>query len=370
MVSEKALKKMRILVFWEKHGLEATQEAFQVKRRTLFDWKQRFQEGGMKIEALNDHSRAPKRKRVREWDERIIAEIKRLRFEHPNLGKDKIYPELLAYCTEHALACPTISTIGRIIKDLRGLRMFPQKVSHFGKIKTWKRAKKLRKPKDFKTAYPGHLVSLDSIERRIHGSKRYIITFEDIHTRFTFAWSTTSHASPAAKEFFDLCLQVFPFPITFVLTDNGSEFAKEFSKSMKELHLTHYHTYPRTPKMNAHIERFNRTIQEEFVDFHVFDLLTPPVFNNKLIDYLIWYNTKRVHHAFKNKLSPVQFMLSLDPVILNIPQECKDGWTRTHPCHFSNGALYLFYEATSLLFSIAITSYVTGKSDQARFSRR
>jgi len=39
--------------------------------------------------------------------------------------------------------------------------MFPQKVSHFGKVRKIKRAKKLRKPKDFKALYPGHMVALD-----------------------------------------------------------------------------------------------------------------------------------------------------------------------------------------------------------------
>ena len=34
-------------------------------------------------------------------------------------------------------------------------------------------------------------------------------------------------------------------------------------------------------------------------------------FNRKLMNYLTFYNTQRVHYAFKNKLSPVQFMLQL-----------------------------------------------------------
>lgn len=330
MVSEKALKRMKILVFWEKHGLEATMEAFDVKRRTLFNWKNKFQQGGQKIEALNEKSRVPQKKRIRQWPEEIKAEIKRLRWEHPNLGKDKLHPELKLFCNQNDLKCPTITTIGRIIKDLGGLRIFPQKLSHFGKVKPIKRTKKLRKPKDFKALYPGHLVALDTIEKRVQGSKRYIITFEDIYTRFTFAWSTNSHASLAAKEFFELCLKIFPFPISFVLTDNGSEFAKEFSKTMKELHLIHFHTYPKTPKMNAHLERFNRTIQDEFVDFHMSDLLNTKIFNNKVIDYLVWYNTRRVHHAFKNKLSPIQFILSTESVNFNLPQECKVGWTHTY----------------------------------------
>jgi transposase InsO family protein len=141
--------------------------------------------------------------------------------------------------------------------------------------------------------------------------------------------STSSHASRAAKEFFYICLKAFPYPIDFVLTDNGSEFAKEFNQTLNELHLTHYHTYPRTPKMNAHVERFNRSFKEEFLNYKTFELAEDPVsFNAKILDYLIWYNTKRVHCAFQNKMTPVQYALSrLEPV--KIPAKCNSGWTHT-----------------------------------------
>ena len=330
MITEKALKKTRILVFWEKHGLSATMEAFQIKRRTLFDWKNKWIKGGKKPEALNEKKRIPTTKRKRIWHEDIIAEIKRQRWEHPNLGKEKIHPILQRFCKDKNLLCPKPKTIGRIIKDLGGLRMFPQKVYHNGRVKPQNRQKKLRKPKDFNATYPGHCVALDTIERHIHGSRRYVITFEDIYTRFSFAWATTSHASLAAKEFFGYCLKVFPFPIAFVLTDNGSEFMKHFEQELKRLHLQHYHTYPRTPKMNAHVERFNRTIQEEFIDYHAGELLNVTAFNRKLIDWLIWYNTERVHYAFQNKMTPVEFMLSLPVLpIHQSTQECKSGWPHT-----------------------------------------
>ena len=329
MISKKALHKARVLAFWEKHGLKATLDAFEVKRRTLFNWKRQFNQGGRVNIALNEKKRTPKKKRVRIWSEQIIAEIKRLRWLHPNLGKDKVHPELKEFCNTNKLKCPKIATIGRIIKDLGGLRMYPSKVSHFGKIKPIKRTKVLRKPKDLKAEYPGHLVALDTVERIVWGKRRYVITFEDIYTRFSFAWSTSSHASLAAKEFFDLCRKVFPFPFVLVLTDNGSEFKKHFNQELNRLHLIHYHTYPKQPKMNAHVERFNRTIQEEFVDYHANDLTDTQIFNRKLMDWLIWYNTKRVHYAFKNKLSPVQFILSLDTN--QLPQECNLTWTHTPP---------------------------------------
>jgi hypothetical protein len=265
MITEKAKYRAKVLFFREKHGLEATLDAFPVRRSTLFLWKRKFNESSGKLESLNSQSRAPQNRRKRLWPEEIVNEIKRLRWEHPNLGKDKIYPLLLKFCITNKLECPQSSTIGRLIKDLGGLRIFPQKVSHFGKVKPLKRKKVPRKPKDFKAEYPGHLVALDTIERFVHGLRRYIITFEDIYTRFGFAWAAKSHASKAAKEFFDYCRHVFPYPITFVLTDNGSEFKKHFNEELMKLHLTHYHTYPKQPKMNSHCERFNRTIQEELL---------------------------------------------------------------------------------------------------------
>ena len=125
----------------------------------------------------------------------------------------------------------------------------------------------------------------------------------------------------------------------WVLTDNGSEFKKHFSDKLKELNLTHYHTYPKTPKMNAHMERFNRTIQDDWIDWHITELRDPDVFNHHLIDYLIFYNTLRVHHAFQNKLSPVQFMMQwqaqqvVNQIALqtniNFPYESHIGWRYT-----------------------------------------
>lgn len=344
MFTEKAKYKAKVLVFWEKHGLLATIDAFPVKRSTLFLWKKKLKENHGQFTSLNDKKRIPKHTRKRDWPLEIRQKIKQIRFDtlHPNLGPDKIYPLLKTFCREHGFKCPKIRTITRIIRDdPEKMRIFPQKISHFGKIKKANREKVLRKPKGIKPEYPGHLVALDTIEKFINGTRRYVITFEDIYTRFSFAWGTKSHASLAAEEFFNLCLKVFPYSFNFlyVLTDNGSEFKKHFSLRLKELCLIHYHTYPKTPKMNAHVERFNRTIQDDWIDWHLYELKEPDIFNRSLIDYLIFYNTERVHCAFKNKLSPVQFIvrwqdeqLTATNSILNnfnLPAESKNGWRYT-----------------------------------------
>jgi transposase-like protein len=56
MVSEKAQHRYRTLQFWEKYGLEATIEAFKVKRRTLYNWRKQLREGNEDIGSLNEKS--------------------------------------------------------------------------------------------------------------------------------------------------------------------------------------------------------------------------------------------------------------------------------------------------------------------------
>ncbi len=328
MITEEARRRAAIISFWKKYGQAATEEAFGVKRRTLYLWQRKLREGNGRLEALNDQSRAPKRMRKRRYDHRLVEELRRLRVAHPNLGEKKLYPLLLAFCLPRTLDCPAPATIGRIIKDKGGMRTAPLRTNARGKVLSYHRNKVQRKPKDIIATHPGHVVALDTVERFVHGIRRYIITCEDLHSRFSFAWGTTSHASKAAEEFFEKWRHLFPYPTTFVLTDNGSEFKKHFAARLEALQITHYHTYPRTPKMNAHIERFNRTVQEEFIDYHNVLLLDLDRFNEQLMDWLIFYNTKRVHHAFKNRLSPVQYLLQYEV----LPRECKSRCGHTISC--------------------------------------
>lgn len=52
--------------------------------------------------------------------------------------------------------------------------------------------------------------------------------------------------------------------------------------------------------MKAHAERFNRSTQEEFIEFHK-DLLLQDLdaFNDKLLDDIIWFNEYRPHYALR-----------------------------------------------------------------------
>ncbi len=99
----------------------------------------------------------------------------------------------------------------------------------------------------------------------------------------------------------------------FTATDHASEFAGAFHPYPAAQGWRHCHTYPRCPKINAHAERFNRTVQEEFVDYHE-DLLRddPHTFNHRLLDYPQRYNSERPHLAL-NCLTPRQAITEKNP---------------------------------------------------------
>ena len=258
--------------FLEAPRHQSYEKAFNIKRRTLFLWQSNLKKGLGKLEALNPKKKTPKNKRKRIWDIRILEEIKKIRVGHKNLGKDKVHPLLADFCDAFGLKCPGISTVGRLIKDLGGLRDFPQKITGTGKIKIANRNKVLRKPKHFKALYPGHCIAFDTIEKQRNGKRMYIIVAIDLYSGVAFALGTKSHGSQTMAHFLYLISMLFPYEIKHVLSDNGSEFKKYFNIQTGKKSIIHFHTYPKTPKMNAHCERLNRSLQEEFIDFNLDDL--------------------------------------------------------------------------------------------------
>jgi transposase InsO family protein len=167
-------------------------------------------------------------------------------------------------------------------------------------------------------------MELDTVVRFIDGTKRYILTAIDVERRFSFAGAYTTHSSASAADFLKKVIEVCPFPVTELQTDNGSEFALRFEEACTVLGLTHFHTYPRSPRMNGTVERFNRTLSEDFIAWHL-PLLRDDLhaFNEKLVDWLLWYNTTRPHEAL-GLVSPLRYIVSTLS-----SEECQMWWTRT-----------------------------------------
>jgi len=152
----------------------------------------------------------------------------------------------------------------------------------------------------------------------------------DINTRFDFSYAFKSKNSRNTVKFFKKLEEVYPKRngIITVQTDNGSEYLGEFDKYLKNKKIKHLFIYPGCPRINGYIERENRTVQEEFLSYHLI-LLSEDIrqFNSKLIDYLVWYNTKRPHKGLNN-LTPIGFLLKYN-------LESQMYVTYTERCNFS-----------------------------------
>jgi len=324
MITKTAENRLKILEFWRKFGDEAALAAYGAKRSTLYGWQKVLRAKG--LVGLNPGNQTRKNKNKRLIDFKVLVEIRRLRLEVcPNMGKSKVKLFLDRLCQTEGLSQLSESTIGRIIKEKK-IYHHRQKISHFGKIITVKKRKKLRKPDNLKVNSPGELVEIDTVARFVGGLKRYIVTAVDTYGRPAFAWCYKRPTSSNARDFFQKLEIALPFKTIAVQTDNGSEFHKYFMTHLEKQKITHYWNYPGRPYRNGHIEKFNRTIQEEFIDQNEIWLDIPMEFNQKMMDWLIWYNTDRPHWSLRLQ-SPINFLIANG----HLSNMC---WTNTLSCFF------------------------------------
>ncbi len=294
----------KILLFWKTHGLAATADAFQVSRATLFRWE--------KNPTPQKRVRHTQVRRV--IPPRIRAELLRLKLLHPELGKGQLQPLLARFCSQGGIGIPSESTVGRYLGDLRkeGVLGKPVRLrfhARTGKLveKPIERKVKLRR-NGYAPGVPGDLLQVDTVVTFINGLRRYTVTAIDLPSRFSFAWSYTSLSSATSTDFLRKLTLAAPFQIHRIQTDNGLEFHGLFQEALLKSGTTQFFNRPRNPKQNAFIERFNRTIQEEFLyrntDSLAYDL---PEHNLRLMEYLIYYNAERPHTGL-NKKTPLEYL--------------------------------------------------------------
>ena len=297
-------RRVKILGFWKEYGEQATEDAFGISRRTLFRWQAALGKRQGHLDALDPKSTAPQKKRRRE----VLPEVERLiiaeRTAHPRYGKKK----LKVFLKEEGYDLSE-SYIGRVIAALRERKLLPsgKKISFFARTGEHHEKPVFKRKKLRRQMKRG--MELDTIVRFIDVIKRYILTAIDVEKKFDFL-----------KRVIEVC----PFPIDELQTDNGSEFALNFEQACTALGLTHFNTHPRSPKENPFVERFNRTISEDFIMLNR-PLLRDDVsaFNKKLVDWLLWYNTERPHESI-GMVSPLRYIVSTLTA-----EECQMWWTRT-----------------------------------------
>lgn len=138
------------------------------------------------------------------------------------------------------------------------------------------------------------LVELDTIHFVDRENKRsYVYTALDVYSRYGYAMISKKANTYSSLKFFKKVKEYFSFKIKCIQTDNRPEFSKFFTDNC---HIKHRHNLPRSPNENGHLERFNRTLQEEIPKHNLC------IFNkNDVLTFLIHYNTKRMHMGINFK---------------------------------------------------------------------
>lgn len=150
----------------------------------------------------------------------------------------------------------------------------------------------------------GDLVQIDTIHRMIDEKKRlYVFTLIDVYSRTTYAKAYPKMSGRIALRFVAEAQRYSSFQFSMLQSDHGPEFSSWF---VARIQKSHRYTRIGKPNDNAHIERFNRTLQEECLDKVPNDVFK---INCALKKYLRYYNYERVHGGINYQI-PIQVVPS------------------------------------------------------------
>jgi transposase InsO family protein len=160
-----------------------------------------------------------------------------------------------------------------------------------------------KRPHDFTprpvATHCGALVEVDTIHIIApDGSRIYVYTLIDLFSRWAYAEIVERIGAGVSAQFVRRATHRASFRFELIQTDHGSEFSTRFTHGLSTLGIIHRHSRVRQKDDQAHIERFNRTLQEECLDRTTHSLTE---FKKALRTYLPWYNTERTHMGINYK---------------------------------------------------------------------
>jgi len=287
-----------------------------VSRTQFYEYKRRFQTHG--IEGLKDlppiHKTHPMTTPL-ETVKRILA----LSMEHPGWGCVKLSSMLKL--EEVSVSSPTIQNI--LIKHKMGskyerLLKLEEQVSQKAIKLTAEQVEQIEKynpcfrERHIESSRPGELLSQDTFYvGTLKGVGRvYLHVVVDTYSSYAFGFLHTTKQPAAAVAV--LHNDVLPFyknkeiGVNALLTDNGREFCGKDTHPY-EIYLAlndieHRRTKVRKPQTNGFVERFNRTVLEEFFRTAFRTKLYESVnaLQEDLDTWLVHYNTERPHLGYRN----------------------------------------------------------------------
>lgn len=299
---KRAKKKERIVWYANKHGKSSASRKYQESLSNIKRWCKQYDGAWQSLlcKSRRPHSHPKQHTLIEETD------IKEVWAKHGCKGMDYVY------CV--------------LVKDYRYTRTI------WGLFHALRRLGLIHKPKGkgrrnyrqyTPCEIPGEKIQIDVKEvpcycirgkHRIDGKKMYQWTAIDECTRWRFVYGFEEQTPENSVKFLKMLLELFPFEILTIQTDNGTEFTYKFisdeklcpfEEELKRLGINHKLIKPRTPWHNGKVERSHRMDQRYFYEYeHFRDMID---FNGKLKEHLNWTNNKPMR-IFKGK-SPVDKLM-------------------------------------------------------------
>jgi len=296
-LSKEAKHRLRILEWYAAHGENAslTCRHFGISRDTFYRWRRRFRAGGPG--ALEDGSRRPRNPRKPSWSPALELAVLDLR-QRTGWGKNK----LAVLLHRKGWTC-SASMVGRILKKLRrsGKLVEAPRRDPWQRPRPFKRPYAVRKPRDYSARGPGEIVQIDSSVVSPFPGFRFIhFTACDVFTRWHVLEAYSRATAHAAAGFLDTVLKRMPFPVHAIQVDGGSEFMAQFEIACRERGIRLFVLPPRSPKLNGHVERAQRTHKDEFYKRTELPLTLAGI-NKRLRTWEHVYNCIRPHQALSYK---------------------------------------------------------------------
>ncbi|TXG76039.1 hypothetical protein E6P97_04365, partial [Patescibacteria group bacterium] len=125
-------------------------------------------------------------------------------------------------------------------------------------------------PRRPRPTQPGELVQTDTIHHvdPKTGRRLYYYTVVDLFTRLAHVTVAPRILPGLAAQAVLEAQEQWGFPVAMAQADNGPEYGRYFEQVLKSKGVAVRHSRLHRPNDNAHIERFNRTVQAECIGYH------------------------------------------------------------------------------------------------------
>ena len=293
------------------YSVREVAEAYGVSRQSVHAWLARYEKGG--LPALADRSHRPRSSPL-QMPAEVEARVLELRRQHPAWGQITLRHRLEK---EGVTPLPSASAVYRAL------------LRH-GLIEPKEKRKKLATYKRWERGRPMELWQMDVVGGVLleDGTECKVLTGVDDHSRFCVCSGIMVRATGRAVcGFFAQALERHGVPEE-ILTDNGKVFTNRFGltptevlfdKICRENGIKHRLTKPASPTTTGKVERFHRTLRQEFLTGRVFSSLATA--QKELDAWVVDYNTKRPHQSLSMATPSERFTKRVEE---SVPQLAPD----------------------------------------------